>query len=316
MLLEMLSTLLRGDSSSRQKEAAAAEVSSEIFSVMEALVLVCGPMLSITFRERLESILGESLGHLLRGGFFLQHNDRKLRRQQQSMTSGGRTVDSIRHSIELQRQLLSLCAVDVSTPRSDGQLPATVSLLRNACSSCLGLQSDLRMDSIKVFGMLEALVHPTAVAIPTVDAVQRAHDFSKQSQLKGNSHHAASSAASNESAPEPLTASSRATQWTGLLSSQPSTMLSEVVTPGATDPCIRTNEEEGSLFKKAKVDDDTRITEVVMEPDNALPTKVTVTPAEALVVTQAPVPPSVMRQSKESDKDDSDDDLPDIVMDD
>jgi hypothetical protein len=134
---------------------------SILLQANESLLLFCGPMLPPLVRESIEISVGQALSCISRGVTLPQLADRKIKRS---------AVGLLRENPELQILILQLATTELLSSRSDGLLSGNGPLLRIASEACL-INNITSTHAARALLVIEGIVHPTAITIPTTPAV-------------------------------------------------------------------------------------------------------------------------------------------------
>lgn len=129
-----------------------------LLETLEVLLLFCGSALSATLREIIEILLGQTMSCMTKGLVLPQFSDRRMHRID---------CELIRSDRKLQELVLRVATTEVSSIPSSGIMSGNTSILRKAAECCL-LNSVTMTQAAKTLHYLSAVIHPTAVMIPSV----------------------------------------------------------------------------------------------------------------------------------------------------
>jgi hypothetical protein len=142
-----------------------------LFETCEAVLLYCGPLLSVQVREAFTLTVHQGLACLAQGVLVPQFPDRHVHRQ---------ACARLRQDLTAQRLLLQLATVEVFSPpqlqNQAQQFSRNLPLLKRCAELCMRNAVTAAV-AARALLMFSTLLHPVTVALPAVPAVDSARSY-------------------------------------------------------------------------------------------------------------------------------------------
>lgn len=182
-----------GDAQTSKETAASSqgmlEKWSALLETVETLLLFAGPLLPQQIRQAIEGATGQLLACMAKGLLNKHGSEKKSRRS---------ACEVIRQVHGLQTLALRVALCDVLSSQRNGIISGNAALLKEALEPCMH-QSETCMQAMHCTLALEALLRPTAVALPSVPALASAADFLRASMNQPASTFASAAATASSS---------------------------------------------------------------------------------------------------------------------
>ena len=131
------------------------KVYSSLIDCFESILLYCGHLLSLSFRDKLSILIGKCLLCITKGVLCTLYEDRKVTRSQ---------AELIRLSPFLQKSILRLGLSELQTPRQDNTVGINLVVLKRASEVCMNhpYTSEIAVRSLLTVGLL---MNPCSVSV-------------------------------------------------------------------------------------------------------------------------------------------------------
>lgn len=140
---------------------------TSLMQTIETLLIFCGPLLPNSICNSIEASIGQALFCMNRGLLVKHGSEKKSKRSSSEL---------IRHSAVLQACLLRLALADILTSQRNGVMSGNMAVLKSVSEAAVH-QPETCSAAMCCSLALEALLLPTAVALPAIPASSNANDY-------------------------------------------------------------------------------------------------------------------------------------------